>query len=121
MDAGNERTCSVNYTERALLGGLEVRWRGTMRREDDDRAFRDLVDGFYGDCTLGFKIGDDMRVVDNFMLYVHGFSVALECDFDYVYGAYDSSTEASGSCQKYLQITLSLDWTIHSGFSEEAA
>ena len=60
-----------------------------------------------------------MRVVDNFVLHVDGFSVALECDLDYVDGAYDSSTEASRSCQKYLQITLSPDWTIYSGFSEE--
>lgn len=92
-----------------------------MCREDDDRAFRDLVDRFDCDCTLGFKIGDDMRVVDDFVLYVNGFSVALERDLNYVYGAYDSSTKASWSCQKYLQITLSLDWTICSGFSEEVA
>ena len=92
-----------------------------MCREDDDRAFRDLLDRFDCDCALGFKIGHDMRVVDNFVLYVDGFSVALECDLDYVYGAYDSSTKASWSCQKYLQITSSLDWTIYSGFSEEVA
>ena len=92
-----------------------------MCREDDDRTFRDLVNRFDCDCALGLKIGDNMRVVDNFVLYVDGSSVALERDLDYVYGADDSSTKASWGCQKYLQITLSLDWTIYCGSSEEVA
>ena len=92
-----------------------------MCREDHDRTFRDLLDCFDCDCALGFKIGDDMRVVDNFVLYVDGFAVALERDLNYVYSAYDSCTKASWSGQKYLQITLSLGWTIYSGSSVEVA
>jgi hypothetical protein len=56
-----------------------------MCREDHDRTFRDLLDCFDCDCALGFKIGDDMRVVDNFVLYVDGFAVALERYLNYVY------------------------------------
>jgi len=67
-----------------------------------------LVDRFDGDRALGFKIGDDVRVVDDFVLNVDWFSVALERDLYDVYGAYDSGTKASWSGEKYIQIISSL-------------
>jgi hypothetical protein len=79
-----------------------------MCGEDDDRAFRDLIDRLYSDCALGFKIGDDMRVVDDFVLHVDRFSVTLERDLDYVHCAYDSGAKTSWSGQKYLQIISSM-------------
>jgi hypothetical protein len=67
-----------------------------VRREDEGRALRDVLDGVHEDRTTLRELAHDMRVVDDLLPHVHRLSVHLKRTFDRVDGPLDAGAVAPG-------------------------
>jgi hypothetical protein len=71
-----------------------------VRREDDRRSLRHLLDGVDEDGSALLEISNDVRVVDDLLPYVDGLAVEPECALDRVDGPLYAGAVAAGRGQE---------------------
>jgi hypothetical protein len=99
MDAGNQGTHGVDDAEVAFVGALEILRRRAVGGENDEGAFRYLVDFLDCDGALAFQLGYDIRVVDDLVLDVHGRTEAFQTLLYNVDGPDNAGAKTAGRTQ----------------------
>ena len=79
-----------------------------MRREDDRRPFRNLIDVFDRPGPLVLKGLDHIGIMDDLVLDEHRVWILLERQLHNVYCAYDSGAESSWDTENDFQLKTPL-------------
>jgi hypothetical protein len=96
MNLRHERAGGVQHIEPALLRIALDALRHTVRAEDRDRAVRHFIQFFDETRAFTAQIFDDVPVMHDFVAYVHGGAVPLQCAIHYFDRANDARTKAAG-------------------------
>jgi len=66
-----------------------------MGAENQHRAYRNFLDGFYEDCAAAAELVHYVPIVDNFVMDIDWRAIGFEGKFDDIYGADHAGTEAA--------------------------
>ncbi len=97
MNFGYQRAGGVNHTQFAFLRfGAHAR-RHAVGAEDEDRAYRNFVDGLDENSAAAAQLVHNVAVVHDFVVDVHRIAVGFEGQFDDVHGADNAGAKAAGA------------------------
>jgi hypothetical protein len=82
MDFRHERARGVNHAQLALLRFRTHSRRNTVRAENQNCALRHLTNRFHENRAAPPQLIDNVTIVDNLMMHVHGLAVGFQREID---------------------------------------
>ena len=91
----DQRAGSIDHSQRASLGFIANPGRHAVGAEYQHRAMRNFVNRFDENRAAAAKLLHNVRVMNNFVVYIDRVAVGFERQFHNVYSAYYPCAETS--------------------------
>src|SRR5262249_46247278 len=105
MDFRHERASGINDFKIARLGFVANRRWNAVSAKNEDRTVRNFFDGLDKNRATAAELLHNIRVMNNFVMYVDRGTIGFERQLDNVYGSnHARAKSARAHTQKYFPV-----------------